>query len=171
LYIASNTASIQSQCELEYQATGQLRAGKYAVALQIEDFASPTDSTPLSSVPVQFAIHLFTPTPNQPCSSRPELVGTTPLDGSCIGVPFSSSWSTTITAQLPYDSTATSITDIATVSPPGMRISELVQSKFNNPREWQMIITWTPLSSHSGPNIFCYYALDNTGYYNFYYIV
>jgi hypothetical protein len=165
LYIASNTASIQSQCELEYRATDQLQAGKYAVALQIEDFVSPTDTTPLSSVPVQFVIYVFVPSSNQSCSSRPDLVGT-PLDGSCIGVPFSSFWSAAITAQLPNSTeAATSITDVVTASPPGMRVSELVQSKFNNPREWQLIITWTPLTSHSGPNIFCYYALDNIGYY------
>lgn len=133
------------------------------MALQVEDFVSSRDTTPLSSVPVQFVIYVFAPLSNQPCSVQPELslVGTAPLDGSCIGVPFSSSWSAAITAQLP-NSTATSITDIATASPLGMRTSELVPS--NNPGEWQMIITWTPLSSHSGPNIFCYYALDNTGY-------
>ena len=132
------------------------------MALQIEDFVSLTDTTPLSSVPVQFVIRVLSPTSTQPCSTQPELVDTTLLDGSCIGVPFSSSWSTAITAQLP-NSTATSITDIVTASPLGMRMSELVPS--NNPREWQIIVTWTPLSSHSGPNIFCYYALDNTGYY------
>ena len=40
------------QCELQYVAPSLI--GDYAVALQIEDFMSPTDVIPLSSVPVQF---------------------------------------------------------------------------------------------------------------------
>ena len=73
------------------------RTGWYAVALQIEDFASPTDTTPLSSVPLQFLVLVFTS--NQPCSSRPEFVGVTRLDGTCVGVPFNTTWSEPIIAQ------------------------------------------------------------------------
>ena len=132
------------------------------MALQVEDFASLTDTTPLSSIPVQFVIQVFTPTSNQQCSSQPQLVGTTPPDGSSICISSLSSWSTAITARLPSAGN-NNITDIVTASPLGMRKSELVPSS-NNPGEWLVVVTWMPLTHQSGPNIFCYSALDNTGY-------
>ena len=132
------------------------------MALQIEDFASPTDTTPLSSIPLQFVVHVFTPMSTQPCSSRPELVGTTPQDGSSFCVSSLSSWSTAIIARLP-NADDNNITNIVTASPFGMRKSELVPSS-NNPGEWLVVVTWMPLTYQSGPNIFCYSALDNTGY-------
>jgi hypothetical protein len=159
------TKSIQSQCELEYRATGQLQAGKYAVVLQIEDFVSPTDTIPLSSIPVQFIVHVFTPTPNQACSTLPELVDATPPS---ICVSSLSYWGMAITARLPIAAGNNSIIDIVTASPLGMRKSELVPSSNNPGREWLIIVTWMPQPHQLGPNIFCYSALDNTGYEHFY---
>ena len=50
--------------------------GLYAVALQIEDFASITDTVPLSSIPLQFVIEVFNST--APCGSyQPQTVGGT----------------------------------------------------------------------------------------------
>ena len=50
--------------------------GLYAVALQIEDFASTTDTVPLSSIPLQFIIEVFNST--APCGShQPEILGGT----------------------------------------------------------------------------------------------
>lgn len=145
---------------MQYEASNQ--TGRYAVALQVEDFSSPTDTTPLSSVPVQFVIAIVSS--NQLCSNQPELVGSTPQDGSCVVVPFSSCWSAVITVQIPSNSSATSITDIITASPLGLRRSELVQTIPSNPMEWQINITWSPSQSQFGPNIFCFAALDNTKY-------
>ena len=83
------------QCILRYEATGPL--GWYAVALQIEDFASTTDLVPLSSVPAQFLVLVFPS--SEPCSSRPEFVGVTRVTGSCIGVPFNTTYHEPIIAQ------------------------------------------------------------------------
>ena len=48
----------------------------YAVALQIEDFASTTDTVPLSSIPLQFVIEVFNST--APCASyQPQIIGGT----------------------------------------------------------------------------------------------
>ena len=113
---------------------------------------------PFSSVPVQFVAEIFNST--QSCSSQPEFVGTTPQDGSCIGVPFNASWSTSIIARVSSQSTAESIAEIVTASPLGMRQSVL--SPTGNPGEWSMNVTWTPTQSQYGPSIFCYFALDNT---------
>ena len=89
---------------------------------------SPTDITPLSSVPIQFIVSIQAFPSSPPCTSQPELVGATPLDGSCIGVPFDTSWSATLTARVSYRSSATFITDFVTASPLGMRKSGLVRS-------------------------------------------
>ena len=53
------------------------------------------------------------------------------------------------------------IVDIVTVSPVGLLKSNLNAS--TTPQQWFVDVTWTPSSSQSGPNIFCYYALDSIG--------
>ena len=84
----------------------------------------------------------------------------TPQDGSCIGVTFNTTWSTKIIAKIPNCCTALSIIDIVTASPLGMRRSELSPS--GNPGEWYINVTWTPSTFQLQPNVFCYYAVDNT---------
>ena len=66
--------------------------GDYTVALQVEDFMSPTDITPLSSVPVQFVVRIEDIPSNPPCTGQPAFTDITPLDGACIGVLFNTSW-------------------------------------------------------------------------------
>ena len=62
------------QCNLQYTANETI--GLYAVALQIEDFASTTDTVPLSSIPLQFIIEVYSST--APCvSNQPEIIGGT----------------------------------------------------------------------------------------------
>ena len=68
-----------------------VEAGVYYVALQLEDNASPTDTVPLSSVPPQFVVSLFS-SYYYFCEDRPEFISPTRLDGSCVGVPFNSTW-------------------------------------------------------------------------------
>lgn len=83
------------QCIIRYEATSSV--GWYAVALQIEDFASPTDLIPLSSVPAQFLVLVFSS--SEPCSSQPEFVGVTRLGGSCVGVPFNTTFNEPLIVQ------------------------------------------------------------------------
>ena len=148
-----------AQCEIQYTGS-YLSTGDYAVALQVEDFMSSTDTTPLSSVPVQFVVRVRA-FPSSACSSKPELVGDTPLNGSYFEVPFNTSWNTTIVARVASGSTVTSITEFVTASPLGMRKSNL--SQYENPRKWQVNITWTPAKYQFGPNIFCFAAMDDIG--------
>ena len=124
--------SLPLQCEVQYIASNY--TGNYAVALQVEDFFSPTDITPLSSVPVQFVVQVRDIYSDPPCTSQPEFVGATPSDGACFGVPFNTSWRATITARVSNSSTAkaTAITDFVTASPLGMRRSELILSDSRN---------------------------------------
>ena len=126
---------------------------------------SPTDITPLSSVPVQFVVRVEDIPSNPPCTSQPAFTDITPMDGGCFGVPFNTSWRAKISAKVSNGSTATSITDLVTASPLGMRKSNLVPFA-DNPaaKECQMNISWIPTESQFGPNIFCYAALDSIGY-------
>ena len=66
------------------------------MALQIEDFL-PGSDVPLSSVPLQFLVVVFSS--NQLCSAQPELVpGDTPPDGSCIPVKLDTTFTASIVA-------------------------------------------------------------------------
>ena len=67
------------------------------MSLQIEDFVSQTDIVPLSSVPLKFLILVFNS--SLPCTRRPEFVEPTRVDGSCIGVPFNTTWQEPLVAQ------------------------------------------------------------------------
>ena len=142
------------------QFVTSIQIGDYAVALQVEDFMSPTDTIPLSSVPVQFVVRVRA-FPFGPCTSKPEFVGATPSDGACFGVPFNTSWRATIRARVANTSTDTSISEIVTASPLGLRKSDLARPFYLG--EWQVSVTWTPLESQVGPNILCYAALDSRG--------
>ena len=54
-----------------------------------------------------------------------------------------------------------SIVEITTASPFGMRKSNLTQ---HNSNEWFVDVTWSPSNFQNGPNIFCYSAMGNAGY-------
>jgi hypothetical protein len=114
-------------------------------------------------VPVQFVVRVQANS-SRPCTDQPQFIGTTPFDRACISVPFHTSWSATIIARVSDSATATSISEIVTTSPLGLRKSELVQSCSCYLGGWQVNIAWTPLESQFGPNIFCFAAMDNAGY-------
>ena len=48
---------------------------------------------------------------------------------------------------------------IITVAPAGLVKSNVTAS--TTPQQWFVDVTWTPTSSQSGQNIFCYYALNS----------
>ena len=51
----------------------------------IEDFAKPTDTKALSSIPLQFLVYVSKS--NEPCDERPDFTKETRPKGSCIGIP------------------------------------------------------------------------------------
>ena len=53
------------------------------------------------------------------------------------------------------------IVDIITASAVSFLKSNVTAS--TTPQQWFVDVTWTPTSSQSGPNTFCYYALDSVG--------
>lgn len=67
------------------------------MALQIEDFASPGDTMAISSVPIQFLVSVFTSSEN--CTNSPFFVPPTRVDGSCVAVPFNSTYAEGVTVE------------------------------------------------------------------------
>lgn len=66
------------------------------MALQIEDFQTPSSQTPLSSVPLQFLVLVFES--QGPCGSVELVPGETPPDGSCIPVELDTTYRAGIVA-------------------------------------------------------------------------
>ena len=88
----------QRTCELQYNSRGQ-STGYYAVAIQIEDFASSTDTVPLSSIPLQFLVNVLNV---GSCGQEPWIVDATLTDGA-VGV---ITLNVNMTANFNYDITA-----------------------------------------------------------------
>lgn len=59
----------KEKCILTYNATGT--TGMYAVALQIEDFATEQALNALSSIPIQFLINVTVHNSTESCSIKP----------------------------------------------------------------------------------------------------
>ena len=70
----------QSTCTLNYSYVYDT-AGYYGVAIQIEDFANSFSTTPLSSIPVQFLVEVFTS--SSACALAPTFISPTPPNGGC----------------------------------------------------------------------------------------
>lgn len=73
----------QRECKITYSAVSN--TGYYGVAAMIEDFAKPTDTEALSSIPLQFLVYVFNS--NEACDERPNFTEETRPKGSCIGIP------------------------------------------------------------------------------------
>ena len=84
-----------TQCSLQVPST--VGAGWYAVALQVEDFATTSSTTPMSSVPVQFLVNIFTSTVS--CGSEPTFTGATPANGDTVAIVLGDTWQATLTAE------------------------------------------------------------------------
>ena len=73
----------QRECKITYSATEY--TGFYAAPVMIEDFATPTATHALSSIPLQFLVYVFKS--NEACDERPEFTEETRAEGSCIRIP------------------------------------------------------------------------------------
>ena len=146
----------ERDCTLFYSATGTV--GLYVVAIQIEDFYSTADTVPFSSVPLQFIVNVYESSfDNASCYGKPTFSWPTRRDGACVAIPFNTTFDESIIAK----SEGQEIQDIATQSPSGVRKSDLGMGPGTN--NWHVNITWTPLLSQTGNNIFCFTAVDITG--------
>ncbi|XP_056016084.1 uncharacterized protein LOC125677338 isoform X2 [Ostrea edulis] len=144
----------EKRCTISYIANNQ--TGWFAVAIQIEDF-SPLNSThPLSSVSLQFLVNVFASTVS--CQDKPKFILPTRLDGACVGIPASSTWTEQLITRSGTD--GVNIKEITTVSPPGLMTTEIQKYESSN-RESYVNTTWTPLPSQTGEHAFCFTASDS----------
>jgi len=144
----------EDNCVISYNATGDV--GKFAVTMQIEDFASPADVRPISSVPLQFLVDVM----SSPiaCDARPRFISPTEEDGTCIAIPPNTTYSGLLVAR--SSGPNAQIVDITTQSPAGMLKSPLMKGLGSN--EWYVNVTWRPTSSRAGTNLYCFVAVENT---------
>lgn len=144
-----------STCTFTYQATGG--DGFNAAAIVIEDFI-PGSLEPLSSVALQFLIFVFAST--ESCSRQPQFVPPTIIGGSCVAIPSGTSLFTQIIAN--SGGASTSITELQTTSPLGLRRSEI--QRVQETDNYFVNITWTPQTNQENQtHLFCYTAVNSDG--------
>lgn len=115
--------------------------------IKVEDFINTTSNTPMSSVPVQFLIHVL-PIPD--CPNAPELFVTTNCLDAQVGVPTSFE----IRARNRCDPDDAYVSDILmSTNLPGIQAGNLVQGPNNSFAS--VTYTWTPRDNQLGSQIFC----------------
>ncbi|XP_035679046.1 uncharacterized protein LOC118417560 [Branchiostoma floridae] len=159
----------EGTCTLHYTAAGGgMATGWWAIALVLEDFVrSPSCSSPpfpascgpFTQIPLQFLA--FVESSNVPCNQRPELIGQTPDDQDCIGIPPGDTYTAVIQAEA--GRSGVTISEILTTSPIGLTKSSLAVDP-NNPQRASVTVTWTPTAQQAGQHIFCFRAKDSFGF-------
>ncbi|CAF1683499.1 unnamed protein product, partial [Adineta ricciae] len=161
----------QFPCQLSYEAT---TLGYEGVALVIEDYDPVTNET-YSSIPLQFLIRIVDQIPVtvppdfnytgapllQPCTVPPVYIGDR-HHGACIGVKSNSTVIERIVIRVPCNESSTTITDILTVSPPGMSKSSISLDPDDN-NTYIMYIQWTPRPDQYGIHQLCLTPVDSVG--------
>jgi hypothetical protein len=126
--------------------------GYYGLRIQIEDFQNGNLSAPMSSIPLEFLVQSFTP---ENCTfNKPQFLPPTAQDETCIPIPLGSTYNETIIVTTNYTSV---ITEIQTVSPPGLLKSPLYS--FGNVTKY-VNLTWTPTTS--GVKILCFVGITES---------
>ena len=144
----------EDRCTISYNATGDV--GVYAIAIQVDDFASATDMQPISSVPLQFLVNVSYA--SVACDARPVFVPPTEDDGTCIAIPPNATYTGILVAR--SSRAGAHIVDITTQSPTGMKKSPLTNGLGDTERH--VNVTWRPTQSQAGTNLFCFVAVENT---------
>ena len=118
----------------------------------MEDFLDTSSIAPLSSIPVQFLVHVVAP---PTCPTPPEINGI-PEEQSCTTVAVGQAYTSQIFA-MNYCPSPIIINDIATLSFTSMIKGNLVQ---HNSTVYSKTLTWTPTKSQLGYQVMCSMAID-----------
>ncbi|XP_078378906.1 integrin beta-like protein A [Oculina patagonica] len=153
-YGLPNARMYHRECKITYSATDH--KGYYAAAAMIEDFAEPTATEALSSIPLQFLVYVSDS--NEPCDERPEFTELTRAKGSCIGIAPGGTYFDRIIVRA--GGSTKSIVEVTTSSPPGFIKSAVAQYA---PQEYYVNVTWTPTTSQIETKLFCFTGLENSG--------
>lgn len=136
-------------CTLSYLPRQQL--GYYAAAIQIEDFVSATSTTPLSSIPLQFLIHIYS---GSDCNDVPTFLS--PDDDACFAVDVGEQFSVTLKAR-----NSKPLQRITTISGVGMVRSKEDTYQISSNYYRQLNVTWVPRKDDLGKiHRLCFYATD-----------
>jgi hypothetical protein len=145
----------ETTCILTFDGT-QSKVGYYGATIQLEDFQNSNDNTPMSSVPVQFLIHVVESESN--CTEPPIFIDTRPAS-SCNSAPLNELYTERFTAQSQCpNETIASITVIGLV---GSRVSDLIAVP-DKTNEKYVDLTWKPTTEQEGPNVVCAVATDSS---------
>lgn len=120
---AYNPVTIDANtCTLFFPAT---ITSNIIIEIQIEDFASQNDTTPMSSVPLQFAAMLKTTSGN--CSDQPKFSTNVLPDGSCVAIAANTTYIGIVEAK----SAASNISEIQINAFPGFTKSNLTYNSLS----------------------------------------
>ncbi|CAF0847205.1 unnamed protein product [Rotaria sp. Silwood1] len=124
----------------------------FAVTVMVEDFISSSSTTPLSSVPVQFLVHVVAPSS---CSTPPEVYELS--NKSCIPITVGHTFTSHLIA-INNCGSSVSIIDISTLSFAGMVQSSIIQQ---DSMTYYKTLSWIPTTSQLGYQVMCAMALDS----------
>ncbi|XP_071821080.1 uncharacterized protein [Apostichopus japonicus] len=144
-------------CVITWDTTG-LSVGLYGVSIEIMDFATPTSTQPLSYIPLQFLVDVFSSSVS--CLDQPVFIPPTRVPDSCVGIPENGTYHEPIIART--SSVNVTITEITTISPSGMVKSELLPYPDGLPTDYYINTTWNPITVGE-EEIMCFNAETNLG--------
>ncbi|XP_053395370.1 mucin-like protein [Mercenaria mercenaria] len=130
--------------------------GYYAVAIQIEDFVNGTSTTPLSSIPLQFLVYVYS---GSGCIDASQFVSPTPAAYEQFYIDISSPFSLTVKVQGPH-----AFLRIVILSEIGLVESSKKASQNSSEHYLTLIASWTPSTADIDINHrVCFYARDSIG--------
>ncbi|CAF1525954.1 unnamed protein product [Adineta ricciae] len=148
-----STSLDNNGCVLTFNSTGTKVGEYYAIALMIEDFATPSTSIPFSSVPLQFLITIMSP---PICPLKPKISSTlSPCTAIEVGVQFN------YTLTISQGCVGANVIDVFTMPPLYMYKGSITQVGTTN--VWTLTETWIPKVSQLGSQVYCAIATDNAG--------
>lgn len=143
------TTNLSSDCILTIRA--MTTNAWYCASIQIEDFLNKsTNLQPMSTVPIQFLIYVYTPK-NCP---NPKLTAPSTCFGVQVGIAFQFNYTA-----INNCGTSSNISSIAIQSFTGIVRGSLI-SLTSNRTIYSLLITYTPVASQVGIQILCATALD-----------
>lgn len=151
--IVPGSTLYEENCTLIFDSTGKQTGDYYAVALMVEDFYNDTNSTALSSVSIQFLIHIV----GKPsCYSKPTVsLNSSNNTALLIGTGYS------FTFIIKTNCSGVSIVDYYRSPLLNMGKSNLTYDTTNN--LWTITETWKPTKDQLGSQIYCAVATDRYG--------
>lgn len=120
----------------------------FIFSVQVEDFISPTSTTPMSSIPVQLMIYVK----DEPKCSTPPVIKTV---DTCLEVTVNMSKTFNLSIYNPCYVHGVNLSELTTTRPIlGLNLSDLYSAP-NNGSLMNSIVTWTPQDNQIGSNQLC----------------